>query len=72
MSEMRPTPDPTTQRVADLHTTDVVLRCAWLREHARLLFTVDPSGQLSVHLLDFASLLEAAAERGWFDREQDA
>lgn len=46
---------------------DTALRCAWLREHARHLFNVDPTGQLSVQLMDFADLLEVATDRGWFD-----
>ncbi len=45
---------------------DLALRCAWLREHGHRLFTVDPSGQLSAQLWDFADLLEVAQSRGWF------
>lgn len=45
---------------------DVALRCAWLRVHAEQLEPVDPTGQLSAQLLDFADLLEVAQTRGWF------
>jgi hypothetical protein len=46
---------------------DQALRCAWLRVHADLVRSVDPSGQLSAQLLDFADLLEVAEARGWFE-----
>lgn len=48
---------------------EIALRCAWLREHARRLFAIDTTGQLSVQLLDFADLLEVAEQRGWFDAD---
>lgn len=59
----------TTHRVRDSRVSgaDLAMRCAWLREHARHLFSVDPSGQLSVQLMDFADLLEVAQARGWFE-----
>lgn len=43
------------------------LRVAWLRVHAELLYDVDPGGQLSAQLYDFAHLLEALDEEGWWD-----
>jgi len=48
-------------------SADTSVRCAWLRVHADLVRSVDPSGQLSAQLLDFADLLEAAEARGWFE-----
>ncbi len=45
---------------------ETALRCAWLRVHANLLFDVDPSGQLSANLRDFADLLEVAEAHRWF------
>jgi len=43
-----------------------MLRCAWLRAHAHLLYDVDPGGLLPAQLLDFADLLEVAEREGWF------
>jgi hypothetical protein len=42
-----------------LDRANLVLRCAWLRVHADLLEPMDPSGQLSAQLRDFAHLLES-------------
>lgn len=49
-----------------LRHADLVMRCAWLRVHADLLYEVDPSGQLSAHLLDHAGCLEAIDRKGRF------
>lgn len=46
---------------------DVAVRCAWLRVHADLLREVDPSGQLTAQLYDFADLLEVAHRLRWFE-----
>ena len=47
-------------------SADLAMRCAWLRVHADELYDVDPSGQLSAQLADFADLLEVAQREGWF------
>lgn len=44
------------------------MRCAWLRVHAELLDSFDPSGQLSANLRDFADLIEVADRKGWWSR----
>jgi hypothetical protein len=41
-----------------------VLRVAWLRAHGHRLFAVDPTGQTSAALWDFADLLEATENEG--------
>lgn len=46
---------------------DLALHCAWLRAHAEPLRQVDPSGQLTANMRDFADLLEVAQRRGWFE-----
>ncbi|MDQ6849428.1 MAG: hypothetical protein M3070_05520 [Actinomycetota bacterium] len=45
---------------------DHALRVAWLRVMGHELLAVDDSGLLSAQLFDFAHLLEAAHDRGWF------
>lgn len=52
-------------RDAERHV-DVTIQCASLREHARHMCDVDPSGWLSAQLADLADLLEVAERRGWF------
>ena len=48
------------------NSAELALRCAWLRFHAKFMHEVDPSGQLTANLLDFADLLEVAQQRRWF------
>ena len=42
--------------------TETALRVAWLRVHADFLAPLDPTGQLSANLRDFADLLEHLSE----------
>lgn len=45
---------------------DLALRVAWLRVHGHHMFDLDPTGQTSAQLWDFADLLEALdAEGRW-------
>lgn len=43
---------------------DLVLRVAWLTEHAQRLYAVDPGGQLSAQLLDLRDVLESMDDEG--------
>ncbi len=60
--------DPHLEHLDRSGAADTALRCAWLRHHAAELLFVDPSGQLTAQLRDFADLLEECQARGWFDR----
>jgi hypothetical protein len=46
----------------------LVERVAWLRAQGGQLYGVDPRGQLSAALYDFADLLEVLDDEGWWDR----
>ena len=62
---LRPTLTPGQVR-EDTVYADVMLRCAWLREHALRLLETEPSGALSAQLYEFADLLEVAHRLRWF------
>ncbi|MBF6358377.1 hypothetical protein IU449_28155 [Nocardia higoensis] len=56
----------TETRHQDTAHADLVLRCAWLREHANRFDTFAEANLLACQLRDFADLLEVAEREGWF------
>ncbi|MBF6536865.1 hypothetical protein IU418_06550 [Nocardia farcinica] len=56
----------TETRPQDTARADLVLRCAWLREHAARFDTFTEANLLACQLRDFADLLEVADRKGWF------